>query len=102
MFICLLKNNLYICNVHLGNKMELPEYYKTVIFRDMNGKEHRGYLEPPFGGGNEDCFFFEEDSDDTSQGLGGMFYYPDYIESWEYAPKPPEPPEVNHCDVIFE
>ena len=41
--------------------MELPEYYKTVIFCDMNGKEHRGYLEPPFGNGDEDCFFFEED-----------------------------------------
>ena len=82
--------------------MELPEYYEDVIFRDKNGKEHKGYLEPPFGGGNDDCFFFEEDSDDISQGFGGMFYYPDYIESWEYVPKPPEPPEVNYCDAIFE
>ena len=54
--------------------MELPEYYKTVIFRDMYGKEHRGYLEPPFGMGDDDCFFFEENSDDISQGVGGIFY----------------------------
>ena len=64
--------------------MELPEYYKTVIFCDMNGKEHKGYLEPPFGGGDEDCFFFEEDSDDTSQGFGGVFYHPNDIEKWRY------------------
>ena len=50
----------------------------------MNGKEHKGYLEPPFGGGDEDCFFFEEDSDDTSQGLGGIFYHPNDIEKWRY------------------
>ena len=81
---------------------ELPEFYKDVIFRDMNGKEHRGYLEPPFENGDDDCFFFEEDSDDISQGFGGIFYHPDDIESWEYVPKPPEPPEVNYCDVIFE
>lgn len=81
---------------------ELPEFYKDVIFRDMNGKEHRGYLEPPFENGDDDCFFFEEDSDDISQGFGGMFYYPDYIESWEYVPKSPESPEVNYCDAIFE
>ena len=87
MFICLLKNNLYICNVHLGNKMELPEYYKTVIFSDMNGKEHRGYLEPPFENGDDDCFFFEEDSDDTSQGFGGIFYHPNDIEKWRYIDK---------------
>lgn len=76
-------------NKHMLNNMELPEYYKTVIFCDKNGKEHKGYLEPPFENGDDDCYFFEEDSDDISQGLGGMFYYPDYIESWEYAPKPP-------------
>ena len=87
MFICLLKNNLYICNVHLGNNMELPEYYKTVIFRDMNGKEHRGYLEPPFENGDDDCFFFEEDSDDTSQGLGGILYHPNDVEKWRYIDK---------------
>ena len=87
MFICLLKNNLYICNVHLGNNMELPEYYEDVIFRDKNGKEHKGYLEPPFGGGDEDCFFFEEDSDDTSQGLGGILYHPNDVEKWRYIDK---------------
>lgn len=50
----------------------------------MNGKEHKGYLEPPFGGGDEDCYFFEEDSDDISQGLGGIFYHPNDIEKWRY------------------
>lgn len=90
-------------NKHMLNNMEeLPEFYKDVLFRDMNGKEHRGYLEPPFENGDDDCFFFEEDSDDINQGLGGMFYYPDDIESWEYVPKTPEPPEVNYCNVIFE
>lgn len=89
-------------NKHMLNNMELPEYYKTVIFRDKNGKKHKGYLEPPFGNGDDDCYFFEEDSDDINQGLGGIFYHPDDIESWEYVPKPPEPPEVNYCDVIFE
>ena len=63
--------------------MELPEYYKTVIFRDMYGKEHRGYLEPPFGI-DDDCFFFEEDSDDINQGLGGIFYHPSDVEKWRY------------------
>ena len=67
--------------------MELPEYYEDVIFRDKNGKEHKGYLEPPFGGGNEDCFFFEEDSDDTSQGLGGILYHPNDVEKWRYIDK---------------
>lgn len=66
------------------NNMELPEYYKTVIFRDKNGKEHKGYLEPPFENGDDDCFFFEEDSDDTSQGLGGIFYHPNDVEKWRY------------------
>ena len=66
---------------------ELPEYYKTVIFCDMNGKEHKGYLEPPFGRGDEDCFFFEEDSDDTSQGLGGILYHPNDVEKWRYIDK---------------
>ena len=46
-------------NKHMLNNMELPEYYKTVIFRDKNGKEHKGYLEPPFENGDDDCFFFE-------------------------------------------
>ena len=69
------------------NNMELPEYYKTVIFCDMNGKEHRGYLEPPFENGDEDCFFFEEDSDDTSQGLGGILYHPKNIKKWRYIDK---------------
>ena len=67
--------------------MELPEYYEDVIFRDKNGKQHKGYLEPPFGGGNEDCFFFEEDSDDTSQGLGGILYHPNDVEKWRYIDK---------------
>ena len=67
--------------------MELPEYYEDVIFRDKNGKEHKGYLEPPFGGGNEDCFFFEEDSVDTSQGLGGILYHPNDVEKWRYIDK---------------
>ena len=71
-------------NKHMLNNMELPEYYKTVIFRDKNGKEHRGYLEPPFENGDDDCFFFEEDSDDISQGLGGIFYHPNDVEKWRY------------------
>ena len=66
------------------NNMELPEYYKTLIFRDKNGKEHKGYLEPPFENGDDDCFFFEEDSDDISQGLGGIFYHPNDVEKWRY------------------
>ena len=69
-------------NKHMLNNMELPEYYKTVIFRDKNGKEHKGYLEPPFENGDDDCFFFEEDSDDISQGLGGIFYHPNDVEKW--------------------
>ena len=69
------------------NNMELPEYYKTVIFCDMNGKEHKGYLEPPFENGDDDCFFFEEDSDDTSQGLGGILYHPNYVEKLRYIDK---------------
>ena len=69
------------------NNMELPEYYKTVIFCDMNGKEHRGYLEPPFENGDDNCFFFEEDIDDTSQGLGGIFYHPNDVEKWRYIDK---------------
>ena len=76
-----------MANKHMLNNMELPEYYKTVIFRDMNGKEHRGYLEPPFENGDDDCFFFEEDSDDTSQGFGGIFYHPNDIEKWRYIDK---------------
>lgn len=67
--------------------MELPEYYEDVIFRDKNGKEHKGYLEPPFENGDDDCFFFEEDSDGTSQGLGGIFYHPNDIEKWRYIDK---------------
>ena len=67
--------------------MELPEYYEDVIFRDKNGKEHKGYLEPPFGNGDDDCFFFEEDSDDTSQGLGGILYHPNDVEKWRYIDK---------------
>lgn len=73
-----------MANKHMLNNMELPEYYKTVIFCDMSGKEHKGYLEPPFGNGDDDCFFFEEDSDDTSQGLGGIFYHPNDVEKWRY------------------
>ena len=71
-------------NKHMLNNMELPEYYKTVIFRDKNGKEHKGYLEPPFENGDDDCFLFEEDSDDISQGLGGIFYHPNDVEKWRY------------------
>ena len=71
-------------NKHMLNNMELPEYYKTVIFRDKNGKEHKGYLEPPFENSDDDCFFFEEDSDDISQGLGGIFYHPNDVEKWRY------------------
>ena len=71
-------------NKHMLNNMELPEYYKTVIFRDKNGREHKGYLEPPFENGDDDCFFFEEDSDDISQGLGGIFYHPNDVEKWRY------------------
>ena len=67
--------------------MELPEYYEDVIFRDKNGKEYKGYLEPPFGNGDDDCFFFEEDSDDTSQGLGGILYHPNDVEKWRYIDK---------------
>ena len=74
-------------NKHMLNNMELPEYYKTVIFCDMNGKEHRGYLEPPFENGDDNCFFFEEDSDDTSQGLGGILYHPNDVEKWRYIDK---------------
>lgn len=66
------------------NNMELPEFYKDIIFRDKNGKEHKGYLEPPFGNGDDDCYFFEEDSDDISQGLGGIFYHPNNVEKWRY------------------
>ena len=88
--------------VHLESNMkELPKYYKDVTFRDVSGKEHKGYLEPPFEA-DDNPFFFEEDSDDVEQGLGGFFYHPDDIESWEYVPKPPEPPEVNYNDIIFE
>ena len=73
-----------MANKHMLNNMELPEYYKTVIFRDKNGKEHKGYLEPPFGNGDDDCYFFEEDSDDTSPRFGGVFYHPNDIEKWRY------------------
>ena len=76
---------------------ELPIYYKPVRFTDAKGKVHEGYLEPPFS--EDDCaFFFEENSADLKQGLGGIFYHPDDIMSWEYLP---EPPEVNYVDVDF-
>lgn len=70
----------------LNNKMELPEYYKTVIFRDINGKEHRGYLEPPFEI-DDISFFFEENRDDVEHGLDGFFYHLDDVEKWRYVNK---------------
>lgn len=76
---------------------ELPVYYKDIRFTDSQGKVHQGYLEPPFSE-DDNAFFFEKDSADIKQGIGGVFYHPDDIVSWEYLP---EPPEVNYVDVDF-
>ena len=65
--------------------MELPEYYKSVNFRDKSGKEHKGYLEPPFGI-DDFCMFFEPDNDDPND-FSGTFYDTDNIEHWEYNNK---------------
>lgn len=66
--------------------VDFPTYYKDVRFIDTQGKVHEGYLEPPFSA-DDNAFFFEKDSDDISQGIGGVFFHPDDIVSWEYIQK---------------
>ena len=67
---------------------------------DVQGRSHVGYLEPPFSV-DDAPFFYEKGSADVKQGLGGIYYNSKDVESWEYLPKPPEPPEVNYDDVDF-
>ena len=62
--------------------MELPVYYKSVVFIDKSGNEHKGYLEPQFGI-DDHCMFFEPDKDDPD-GFNGFFYDPDNIKYWSY------------------
>ena len=64
----------------------LPIYFKTVSFKDRYGREHQGYLEPPFSDEDEPLFV-EEMLSESSQGYDALFFAIEDIISWQYINK---------------